>query len=324
MRFGKWIFFDTRSASRDRRGHLGVGIVALWGLAGLGGCVSSDGLTIEDRLIAESEAVSKKIEGTVERFDLYAANRKYVDEPNRSRVAIHNNFSLREGGVRTYAPHLGVHLHLPNLQKKLQLRFSTYDQDLESRGINKSRYRPLPKEPVYTGGLALFQGLGKIKTEFRPLVEFEKKATTSYLFRFWTTLEHGAFSIEPEGQLFARSDTGTGQYVGLNFGYQLNASNGLTLLNEEQYTDGDNTLLTNHGIKWGHQYNDLMSFQNSLIFETNNRSAYHLETYVYRLTFEHMLRENLLHYSFTPYLTYEKSELFQPRAAIDFKVQIIF
>ena len=281
-------------------------------------------MTIDDKVIEKHNEISRELESATEKIDIYVANKKLVDEPNRSKFIIYNNFSIKESGERTYAPHVGVHLHLPNLQKKLRLNFTTYDEDAASRGINKNRYQSTPTETLYGGSFSLFQQLGNLKTEFRPLVEYIRKVQTSYLFRFWSEATRGDFTIEPEAQVFARSDTGTGQYAGLNFGFHINNVNDLTLINEEQYADGDNTMSTNHGIRLNHQFTDKMLGETALIFESNNRPSYHLERYVYRATFEHHIRPEILHYSLTPYLTFDKENDFHARMATDLQVQIIF
>lgn len=163
-----------------------------------------------------------------------------------------------------------------------------------------------------------------ITAEFRPRLEFSDRLQSSYLFKFWSNTERGDFSINPELQFFARSDSGTGEFFALNFGYQLSVDNMLKLLNEEQYTDGDNTFSTNHGLIWRHIYNNLISFENSLIFESHNRATYHLDQYVYRSSFHYKYWKNVLHFSVTPYLLFEKEMKFHPAAALDLRIEFIF
>ncbi len=149
-------------------------------------------------------------------------------------------------------------LHLPNLQKKLRLNFTTYDEDDQDRGINSNRYRPLNRERNFGTSFAIFEQLGDVRVEFRPRVEYRKQWISSYLFTFSSTVDRGPFHFRPQLQLFARSDTGVGQFVGTNMDFVVTSSNVLTLINEEQYTDSDNTLTTNHGLKWLHSYNKRM------------------------------------------------------------------
>lgn len=280
--------------------------------------------SLDQTLIEKNREISEKIDDAAAATDIYLSGKEYVDEPNRTRIIIFNNLKWRQSQKPTFSPHLGVRLHLPNLQKKFQLRFTTYDEDVEERGINKNRYKTEQRENNYGTSLALFQDLGKVKTEFRPRIEFRDKLETSYIFRFFSEAKVKFFILQPEIQLFARSDSGTGQYAALNFTFELSPANNLSLINEEQYTDGDNTMSTNNGFRWVHTYNKVMAHEYSVIFESNNRAKYHLERYTIASGFNHQVYRNVLHYTVTPYLVCEKPRKFKPEAGIDFRLEIIF
>jgi hypothetical protein len=285
---------------------------------------NKDEKSVEDQLIEKNEDISRMIDAWAEKLDLYLANDRFVEGPNKSRLTFYNAFTFEEGGERRYSPHAGAKLHLPNLQEKLALNFSNYDEDQQNRGINESRYQTTPSEKTYTTSLSLLQDIGQVKTEFRPLLEFTDRIETSYLFRFFSKADFGDFRIEPELQLFARSDTGTGEFFALDFGYTLTDDDDLMLINQEQYTDGDNTLSTNHGVKWKHAYDSVRSQETGLIFESNNRSTYHLDRYVLSSTFAHKLYVDILHYGVTPYVTFAQPNIVAPKWAADFKVEVIF
>lgn len=279
---------------------------------------------LENYLIEKNEAITRQLDDWAEKLDLYFAKDRYVDVPNQSRLTIYNAFTLREGGKRVYSPHVGAKLHLPNLQQKLQLNFTNYKSDATGRGVAENRYRTVPDDNAYTTSLSLFEDLGDVHTEFRPLLEFTDRLQTSYLFRFTSDAVRGDFTLEPEAQIFARSDTGTGEFVALNGGYKLGKDDGLKLINEEQYTDGDNTLSTNHGFKWVHHFDDVIYQETAFVMESNNRSIYHLDRSVLSSTFHHLWRKNVVHYSITPYWIFDKTAKFYPLTALDFQVEIIF
>lgn len=289
------------------------------------GCASSDGKSDTERqLIEANKDISQKIDEVAEATDIFIADKRYTGAANKTRVSIHNNVTLNEAGKRKYVPHVAVRLHLPNVQEKIQLRFTSYDEDDMERGINRNRYHAMSGERNFGSSLAFFQELGKVKSEFRPRLEFGKGLETSHVFAFWSNAKAGAFNVEPELQLFGRSDTGTGQFFALNVEYQLTPVHLLTLVNEEQYTDGDNTMTTNHGLVWAYTHSPKTAWENSVIFESSNRTRYHLERYVYRTSFAYKLRKNILHYKLTPYVTCEKVDRFHPRPALDLDVEVIF
>lgn len=292
--------------------------------AGVGCASAGDDKSVKDTLIEKNVDISHMIDTWAEKLDLYLANDKFIEGPNKSRLVFYNAFTFEEGGERRYSPHVGAKLHLPNLQEKLALSFTNYDEDRQNRGINENRYQTTPSEKTYTTSLSLLQDVGDVKTEFRPLLEFTDRIQTSYLFRFFSKAKRGAFTLAPEFQLFARSDTGTGEFLALDMGFELGEGDDLWLINEEQYTDGDNTLSTNHGLKWKHAYDDVMSQETALIFESNNRSTYHLDRYVLSSTFSHRFWVEILHYSITPYVTYAQPKIVDPTFAVDLKLEVIF
>lgn len=278
-----------------------------------------------ESLIDHNRKISKNIDDAAKDIDIYLANQGTVKEKNKSKITLHNSLTWKEGKEFEYAPRLGIKLHLPNLQKKLQLRFTTYDEDEEERGINENRYKDTPGEKNVGTSLALFQDLGKVSTEFRPRVEFrDDEVETSYLVKFSTSYTPGDFSFDPQLQFFAHSQKGTGQFVGLNMDFTLTPTNTLTVINEEEYTDGNNTLSTNHGIRWRHEYNRVMSHSHACIFEANNRDTFHHERVVLSSTFSHKFYREVLHYSLTPALAFNKSAHYHPASSLNLKIEVIF
>jgi len=275
-------------------------------------------------ILEMNDEISRKIDDIAKSLDVYLADKEYVDEENRTRIVLRNNFHWTEGATFSYKPHISVRLHLPNLQRKWQLRITSYDEDEEERGINKNRFQTEEQEEEYGTSFALFQDLGKVRTEFRPRLEITDSVETSYLLKFSSDADILWFSINPELQLFARSDDGTGQFAAINFDFQVTSSNMLTLINEEQYTDGDNTFSTNNGLKWTHLYNERMSQEYAVIFESNNRATYHLSKWTFSPSFRHKLFKNVTHYSLTPYLTFEEENEFHGRAGVKLNVDFIF
>jgi hypothetical protein len=290
----------------------------------LGACAHEEGTGVGEWLIDKNRQISQVIDDTAEKIDVYVANAKLVDDPNRSRVVFYNAFRVSEGGERKYSPHFGAKLHLPNVQEKVQISVTSYDEDLVERGINEKRYQTKPSEQTYGTSLALIRQLGSVTTEFRPRVEYTDEVLTSYLFKFSSTAERGAFRVMPQLQLFARSNDGTGQFVAVNLGFKLSEKDDLVVVNEEQYTDGDNTMSTNHGLEWEHTWSEEFSIENAVIVESNNRETYHLDQTVVSSSFRHKFQRNVLHYSVTPHVAFAKAAHYHPLTGLDLRVDVIF
>ncbi len=239
---------------------------------------------------------------------------------------IRNGFAWREGDRVHYRPRLGINLRLPNVLKKLRLKITTYDEDAEERGINK--YRARPEEIVeedYGIGIDFIEQLGQFSTRFRPRVELRRgKIETSGIFAITSSANSGMLTFSPELQIFARSDTGLGQFLGLNVDLALDHSSQLSLITEAQYNVPTQLLSTNNGFRFHFNFSDKFSQLSSLIFEADNDPKYRLKRTVVKSSFVHRVFVNALHYRLTPYVLYEKPTGFKPVVGVDLMVELIF
>ena len=280
--------------------------------------------SLEDSLIEKNRSIAKKFDSYADRIDLFFAEDRLVEEENKTSIKIVNPVKWSEGGRFEFSPHFGVMLHLPNLQERFKVRFTSYDEDKTEVGTNKRRYREPENDRAYGTSFELIQELGSVRTTFRPRVEFSDHLLTSYLIKFESTVDHAFWSFEPEFQLFARSDVGTGQFLSFNTTFLIDRTNALRVINEEQYTDGNNTMTTNHGFEIKHIYNQKMEHLYTLLFQTSNRETFHNELIVLRSQFQHKLRPEILHYSITPLLNFPKDRRFHSEAELSVGVTVLF
>ncbi len=277
---------------------------------------------LDKRLIRKNIQLSNKVDSYAKDLDVFLTGDDISKKPNKSTVTIVNRVTSLESEKLNYEPHLDVRLHLPNLEKKWQLRFTTYDEDREDHGINASRLRTEQRREEYGASLAFFRRLGNVDTTFRPRIEIGK---VSHILTFESSAEHNGFRFNPRLELFARSDSGTGEFLGLNLDYLLNNDNLLTLITEEQYTDGDNLFTTNNGVRWAHSYNARMTQKTSLIFQSVSQPlSFHLDRYTLASSFQHKLYKNVMHYSATPYFQFLRERDFQRQLGFTLEVSLIF
>src|SRR5690606_11462985 len=106
-------------------------------------------------------------------------------------------------------------------------------------------------------------------------------------------------------ELFGKSDSGAGQFLGLNLTHLINEKNSLTLINDEQYVNYENRFSTNHGLIWGHRFSDTTQTNTSLIFEYESvPKNFHLRQYVLAVGFDHIFYRRVLTLNVTPYIIY--------------------
>jgi hypothetical protein len=260
-----------------------------------------------------------------EHIDMFLAGNEYVDQPNASALFFRNGFAWKEGGEFAYRPRFGVNLQLPNLQKKMLLKITSYSADDEELGVEEARNLPEESEEEYGTSLEFREQLGTITTRFRPGVKLrEKKLEGTGTVIFSSRANAGIATFMPEFQFFARTYSGFGQFLGLNTDFQLTPANCLTLINEIEYSARKQTLYTNNGLGFVRNYNRTMSQQSALLFESTDKPTFYLEETLLRSAFIHRLYVNALHYRVTPYVLFEKAIKFHPKAGFDVMVEFIF
>jgi hypothetical protein len=286
------------------------------------GTAASGGFT--STLLEQHKRAAEAIDSMSIGLDKYLSGLDETNEKNRSAVIFKNGFFWREGGVTSKSFHIDLKIHLPKLQEKWALRFTSYDDDDDERGINRRRLKTGPKEESYSTSVAFFKRLGDVDVTFRPKVQIKKTVETSHLLKFSSKAKTKYFLLRPRLELFGRSDTGTGELVGLDFEYELGPKHILVLANEQEYVDFENKYSTNHELALGHGISATQSMKYAALYESHNKPAFHLVRYTYYVTYGHTLYKDLLRYSLTPNLVFAEEEKFSGAAGLNAGLDIIF
>jgi hypothetical protein len=276
-------------------------------------------------IIDEDVKISKAIDKAMTSVDVaLAGGKKLVNTLNVTRLTIRNQINWPQGGPFAYNPHLDVRLHLPNFEKKWQLKFITYDQNQEDLGINRDRLKTVPIRNDYAGSIGVLQKLGEVNVEFEPRIQFQGGVQVSYYSKLTSSASTKYFSIHPEAQFFAKSDTGVGEFFAGNIDFPIYKTFTATLINEEQYLDQSDILSTNNGVGFAYNYNDTMSQNYTLIFEFTSRPNFQLGLYTVATSFTHKFYKNVLHYTIQPYLAFSNTIDYLGAPGINFELDLIF
>src|SRR5277367_6019905 len=110
--------------------RLFISILMLFSWVSYGAPIKPEEEKPENLIIDEDVKITKAIDSAATSIDLaLAGGKKLVNTLNVTRLTIRNQINWPQGGPFAYTPHLDVRLHLPNLEKKWQLKFITYDQN---------------------------------------------------------------------------------------------------------------------------------------------------------------------------------------------------
>lgn len=278
---------------------------------------------LEEKALGAQSYLSDKIQKTAEFVDLQLAGKKYTNSLNNSQVTVNQMASLQEGGVWNNSTDLGVNLRLPNLEKRWQARFSTYDEEREERDLNQrlNRTTTRPKDPG--AALYFFRKLGNVRTTFQPRIQLKNPLAVNYVLKFDSEAHSKSkvFRFEPSVQFFADSLKGTGQYVAANFFWRTAPKWEFTEQNEEEYDASGNSFTTRHGVTIDYALNDTQGLGWAGVASSGNHN-FHLSSLNFNVSFSHQLIRKLLTYTVSPFLDFGEADSFKGKFGVSLNVEI--
>jgi len=281
------------------------------------------GPTIEDTMLDAGDDIAGGVDWAAEKLDLFLARRKYSNKPNKTQAKVTQLVTYSEGGHIKTSTDFGVNLRLPNLEKRWQLRFTTYDEEEESRDLQQRTLRTAPRERRYGAGLAFWRKLGNVRMAFQPKLELKDPLEVSHVLRFESESETKGVRLRPRFELFARPDKGTGEYFGFDFVIERGKWE-FSLRNEEEYRERGNFFRAGHGVVVDYAINDRRGVNMAVVTDSNNRPSYHLHDIRWSTGYGQVIYKDRLRYSVSPFLSFGKNRNFKGEAGITLNVTLIF
>lgn len=278
----------------------------------------------EEMLIEKNKAISSEIDTAADKIDVMLAGKRVTDEKNKTQVKIESAGYWGEGGEPDLSAQFGVALRLPNLEKKWQLTFTSYDENEENRGVENRQFRREAKERNYGAGIAFFNRFGKVNTSFQPRLELKDPLDMSYVLKFEpdSQAEPGQVHVLPRLEFFAQPDKGVGVFNSYNLIWPLNIFYSITYLQEFEYEDADNKFTSNNALSLIERVTDRGSFSYSIAATSNNREAFHLQQYGFAVNWLEIAYEETIEYSLGPTWDFIKENHF--KGVVGFRVTLNF
>ena len=113
--------------------------------------------SFEQRMIRTNILISEELDKTAGMIDHFLADGKQTSEKNATTLTLENRIDWIDGEDISYKPHVDIDLHLPNLEEKWKLRFTSYDEDSQERGINRNRLKTQAPRENYGASLSIFE-----------------------------------------------------------------------------------------------------------------------------------------------------------------------
>ena len=215
-------------------------------------------------------------------------------------------------------------MRLPNVEKRWQLRFSSYDEEEESRDLTQRRVRTRPREREYRAGFIFFERLGNIKTTFQPQIQLKDPLEMKYNLRFDSDAKRRTLKLKPRFELFADPNKGTGQYFSIELSFNITEKLDVVFHNSEEYQDYRNLFTVQHGVSIDQSLSDSQAAGLAITSGSINRPSYHLETLTISTSYAKEVMKKVLTYSLSPYLSFSKTRHFKGESGLTLNVEVIF
>lgn len=282
------------------------------------------GPNLEQQMIDQNIQISEWFDGVAESVDLYIVGKKVSKDRNESRVTIENTTYSRERKKLTNNTSIGVFPRFPNLEKYWALKFTTYDEKENRRGIKNNYIDRSVRRKNYGATLAWYRRLGRVRTTFEPRIELQDPLRISHSISFDSKADFGTYEMRPKFELYASARRGPGFYEALDFNFFLAKDWTLTLINQGDYLNQTRTFTANNGFSLGHEVSKKSSLSYGLIFNSNNRPNYHLQGYVASVSFNEMVYKKIFDYTISPYLEFLRENSFKGKVGAVLNLRVTF
>lgn len=278
----------------------------------------------EQSFIQSNREISAWFDGVTEGIDLFLVGKRVTKEKNKSSFRIDNTTTITETENFNNTSSIAIRPRFKNLEEFLQLKFTSYDEKEDGRGVENGYLRKTQRRKNYGATLGFFRKLGNVRTTFQPRIELQDPLKISHSLSFESVAEIKKFQMNPKIEFFADADKGTGVFQALNFNYEFGPIWDLTLINEGEYQEKIHKLLVTNGFAFGQQYNEKTGFTYSWILNSDNRERYHLGKHVVSVTWHQNIYKNILDIQLQPFLEFDKANRFKGKSGVIFNISINF
>lgn len=276
----------------------------------------------EERLIKYNIFASEYIDKIAVSIDTFLVGKKVSKRQNETSVRIINVTSSSEGQTVENFIHLNVNLRLPNVEDYFQLKFTTYKQN-EERGTSPRYGQPPARPRNYGATVGFFRNFGNVQTSFQPRIDLQDPLKVSHSLSFDTSSKMKDYEVKPKLELFADPDKGTGIFTAINLAFFLDDVYTLNWINEGEYEEKKNMFSSDIGFSLVEKVSDKSTLAYSIFAYSNNRPVYHLQAYVFSITWNQLIYKKILDYQIIPSLSFG-DPIFKGTAGISFVLNLNF
>jgi hypothetical protein len=278
----------------------------------------------EQRFIDSNIAISEWFDSASDGLDLFLVGRRVTKAKNKTQFRVENTTFSTEGEDVTNNTGVNVFLNLPNVEKYWQLKFTSYDDQAESRSVRRTYLRQTPRQENYGASVGVFRKLGKIRVSFEPRIELTDPLKVSHSLQFESVADMKNYRVNPKFELFAHPTKGVGTFQRINFNFALSKKYSLTLINEGEYQEKIRTYLVTNGFSVGHSVDKKRALAYTALFLSSSRPNYHLDAINLSVAWNEILYKKILDYQLIPNYEFAQSRNFRGKWGLTLNFNLTF
>lgn len=281
--------------------------------------------SLEENFIETNIAVSHWFDGVAEGLDLFLAGKRLTNQRNETRVRVENSSYWIEHDKNLHnTTSIAVLPKLPNLEKYWMLKFTSYDERAENRGVANDYLRQRPRQTNYGATIGVFKKLGDVRTAFQPRIELQDPLRVSHSLIFESVADMKTYEINPKIEFWATPTRGTGIFQALNFNFHPSKRYTLTWVNEGDYEEKTHIYRVTNGLSLGQLLTAKTSLSYNAFYFSLNQPNYHLQAYSFSVSWNEILYKNMLDYQIIPHVDFDRDNGFRAVSGLTFNINLNF
>lgn len=261
--------------------------------------------SLVDDFIEKNKEISGWFDKKVEEVDLFLVGKSSSNVKNESNIKLISSTESREGENLKSNIAISINPKLPNLEKFLKIRLSTYvERDEYLRAKRTLKDDDLDGPTDMSASDDFWHDVQTFSTSFEPRIELRDPLKVSYSLNFRSHAEYFKFSMDPGLELFADDTKGVGQHVSLNYAYKLTDIFDLRFLNEGEYQHRIHLFNVENGMTLNQILDEVSDLGYGFVISSVNQPNYQMSSYRIFTSWQRTIYRKVLNIQFVPTLEF--------------------
>jgi hypothetical protein len=278
-----------------------------------------------DDLIEKNKEISNWFDRKVEQIDLFLVGKSTSNVINESSIKLISTTESQEGENLKSNIAISINPKLPNLEKFLKIRLSTYverDEYLRSRRTLNEDTDEIFTKP--SASEDFWHDIQTFKTSFEPRIELRDPLKVSYSLNFKSHGQYYSFSLDPGLEFFADDTKGVGQHLALNYSFKLSKIFDLRFLNEGEYQHRLHSFNVENGMTLNQVLDANSDLGYGFVISSKNKPNYQMSSYRIFTSWQRSIYRRVLDVQLVPHLEFQSTRNYTGVPGIVFNLIISF